>query len=201
MADFRHSGQEHSEQRNRREHEQRRPLESKPLGKWREHKRSEGKAKRSSRDVERHGVALPCTRQSVDQCGRGGMESRRAEPSRDEDDAKRDGGISQTYDWQQDHRDNRPREKKHPRPPSVGDVTETKLRHRIGHLEAHLQRPCSRKRQTQMRDEQRKQRRVDVAESVDQEMSAGKQQHRRMKAEPLPHVPARRSFRITIATP
>src|SRR5262245_39939682 len=129
------------------------------------------------------------------------MESRRTEPACDQDDAQRHGGLSQTEERQQCHGDNRPDEKQRPRPPSVGDMTEAELGHRVGHLEAHLQRSGSRKRQIELRDEQRKQRRVDVAESVDQEMSAGEQQHCRVQSETLPHGPARRSFRITIAAP
>jgi len=62
-------------------------------------------------------------------------------------------------------------EREQPRPPSIGDVAESKLGHRIRELEAHLQCTRGRQREIQIHDEQRKQRREDVAEAVDDEMS------------------------------
>jgi len=69
------------------------------------------------------------------------------------------------------------------RPPVVGNVPEPELRDGVRHLEAHLQRARREERHLQVRDEERQQRRVDVAVAVDDEVRSGQQQDGRMKAE------------------
>ena len=94
-----------------------------------------------------------------------------------------DGRRRKADERQQRHGDERAGDEQHARAPPVGDVAERELRDRVRHLEAHLQRSGRGQRQVQLRDEQRQQRRVDVAEAVDEEMRAGHQQDCGMQSE------------------
>ena len=77
----------------------------------------------------------------------------------------------------------RPGDEQHPRPPSVGEVAERQLRNRVGQLETHLQRAGGGQREIEIRDEQRQQRREDVAVAVEEEVRAGQQQDGAVQSE------------------
>jgi hypothetical protein len=117
------------------------------------------------------------------QRGTGRMKRRGAKASDHQDDAEHPGARRESH--QGEHRDGDQRAEDHQRSrtPAIGDVAESKLRDGIGDHETHLQRAGGGQREMQLRNKQGQQRRVDVCESVHEEVRAGQQQHGRMKAE------------------
>ena len=81
-------------------------------------------------------------------------------------------------------------------------MAEAKLRDRVRELKAHLQRAGGREREMQVGDEQRQQRREDVAEAVDDEVRARQEQDGGMEPERTEfHRDRRPSRRATSAMP
>ena len=85
-------------------------------------------------------------------------------------------------------------DEEHARPPSIGDVAEPKLRHRVRDQEAHLERAGCCQRQIEVRDQQRQKRGVDIRVAVHDEVRAREQHDRGVQSEEpaIRHAPARR---------
>ena len=120
------------------------------------------------------------------------MKRRAAETA--EDQHQREHHAVRRQADQRQHRDasERTGEQQHARPPAVGDVAEAELRHRVGQLEAHLQRAGGGEREIEVGDEQRQQRREDVAVAVDEEVRARQQQDGAVQPERSPRTRSRR---------
>src|SRR4030095_4293175 len=130
------------------------------------------------------------------------VKRRSAEPAKHE--YERDG----THIWrksdQGDGRDayDRSGEQQTSRPPPVGDVPEPELRDGIRELKEHLQRASRCEREIQVEDEQRQQRREDVAEAVHDEVRARQDEDGGMQPERTEfHLDRRPSRRATSAIP
>ena len=118
----------------------------------------------------------------VEHAGRGRrMERRAAQAAQHQQRAERQRRRRPADAAQDDHRQKRPGDEEHTRPPAVGQGAEPQLRHRRRHLEAHRQRADGGQRQPEMRDEERQQRRVDVVVGVDDEMGRGQGDHARVE--------------------
>ena len=77
--------------------------------------------------------------------------------------------------------------------PSIGQRAKPKLRHRVRHLETHRQCAGHRQRQAEPRDQEREERRVEVAVRIDDEVRRGGGQDCRMQGEALQrHILRRR---------
>ncbi len=159
---------------------QRRRTQSVPLGEWRKDQRPERETQRPAGDVERHRErrARPCPGDARARRP-AGERPRRRDRRRPGSQPSIQGVVASPIKRQDAERDEsglpasstrgRQRSATWPKP-SCGDG--------VRHQEAHLNRARSRKRQVQVRNEQRQQWRVDVAETVDQKVRAGQQQRR-----------------------
>jgi hypothetical protein len=78
-----------------------------------------------------------------------------------------------------------PTTSKQPRAPSVGKMSEPDLRHRRRQLEQHRQRARFGERQAELRDQQRQQRREDVAVAVDDEVDRGDEEDGGIEAQAI----------------
>ena len=172
------------------------------LDERREDQRRHGLADRAARDVSRHGHAALRSRESVHERGGRRMECRAAETAEHEHQRQRD-RIGRESD-QRDRRDaetgpaSRSRRGRHRSAmwPNPSWATEFASWKNICNM------PSGCQRQIQVEDEQRQQRREDVAEAVDDEMGARQHHDRGMEPEQTEfHRDRRLSRRVTSARP
>ena len=125
--------------------------------------------------MHRHRQTRARATKPVDERRRGGMERRAAKAANHQERRERPRVRRKADQAQNRHGGDRSGQHEQPRPPAVGQAAEPELGDRVRHLEQHLECPRGRKRQAELRDQQRQERRVDVAVAVNDEVGAREQ--------------------------
>ena len=111
------------------------------------------------------------------------MKRRAAEPADDQNGREHRRDVARPTRLSTRDRDDGADHHQEPGPPAIRQVAEADLRHRRRQLKQHRQRSGGREVRSEPRDEQRQQRRVDVAVAVDHHVRARHQQNGGMEVE------------------